>query len=446
MDRTALSQKLEQAVATLRQWVDANVMDQAAAIQFGVIVGTYLLAIIIAPRLRPGIDRLAGLLSGYPRLSTLCRSASAALSWTIWLLFLLVAMLFSETLGIRDWMLELAASLIAAWIVVRLISGFISNALWSCVVGVTVWGLAALNILDLVEPTAALLDSFSITFGKVRLSALGVIKGAFVLTALLWLAILVTDMLERQIRKSRSLTPSIQVLFVKFLKVILIAVAIAAGINSIGIDLTALAVFTGALGVGIGFGLQKVVSNLISGIILLLDRSIKPGDVITVGTTFGWVDKMGSRYTSLLTRDGIEHLVPNEDLITQRVENWSYSNNKVRISVLFGVHYNSDVKKARELALEAAHESDRVIQDEPIVCSMTEFGDSSVNFRLRFWINDPQNGTGNVRGDILMRLWDKLHEHDIEIPYPQRDLHLRSSEPLTIRLQRNASDSGAEGN
>jgi small-conductance mechanosensitive channel len=174
-------------------------------------------------------------------------------------------------------------------------------------------------------------------------------------------------------------------------------------------------------------------------VILLLDRSIKPGDVISVGNTFGWVDKMGARYTSLLTRDGIEHLVPNEDLITQRVENWSYSDNMVRVPILFGVHYDSDVKLARELALEAARECARVLKDPPPVCSMTEFGDSSVNFRLRVWIDDPQNGTGNVRGDVLMRLWDKLHEHNIEIPYPQRDLHLRSSEPLTVHLRRSSA-------
>jgi len=441
MDRFISPDRWNQLFTKASHWFDAHVLDPAAAIQLGVIVAAYVLALLIAPRLRAGLDRLAQRTASYPRLAIICRSASSLMAWAVSLVFLWIVMLVAQAMGVANWMLELTASLVAAWVIIGIVRGFIASPVLATLFAVTAWGLAALNILDLVEPTAALLNSLGITLGSVRISVLGVIKGVFVFVFLLWLAILVTDILERQIKKSTSLTPSIQVLSAKFLKVALIATAIAAGVNSIGIDLTAFAVFTGALGVGIGFGLQKVISNLVSGVILLLDRSIKPGDVITVGTTFGWVNTMGARYTSLLTRDGIEHLVPNEDLITQRVENWSYSDNKVRISVLFGVHYQSDVKKARELALEAASECERVLQNEAIVCSMTEFGDSSVNFRLRVWINDPQNGTGNVRGDILMRLWDKLHEHDIEIPYPQRDLHLRSSEPLTINLQRPSADS-----
>lgn len=436
MEKLLSSSDVARLIETIENWLDTHVLDPAAALQLGVIAVAYVVALIAAPRVRPALDRVGQRVSGNPRLAILCRSASSLVSWAVLLVLLWTIMVFAEPLGLSDWLLELTASLLTAWIVARIASGFIKNALWSCIVGTTVWGLAALNILDLVEPTAELLDSLDMTIGTVRISALGIIKGAFVLAFLLWLAILVTDILERQIKKSSSLTPSIQVLFTKFLKVLLIATAIAAGINAIGIDLTAFAVFTGALGLGIGFGLQKVISNLVSGIILLLDRSVKPGDVIAVGTTFGWVDKMGARYTSLLTRDGIEHLIPNEDLITQRVENWSYSDNLVRIGVSFGVHYKSDVKKARDLALEAADDVERVLKNPPPVCNMTEFGDSSVNFLLRVWVSDPQNGTGNVRGQILMALWDKLQEHDIEIPYPQRDLHLRSAEPLTVEIRK----------
>jgi len=436
MNAEALSAKLDEAIAALTKWVDANVFDPVAAVQLGAIVAAYLVARLLAARLRALLDLLADRLSGNPRLAILFRAAGSMAGSAFWLVLLWISLGITDLLGAPSWLLELTSSLLTAWVVIRIASGLIRNEMLSRCVRVTAWGLAALNILDLVEPTAKFLDSLAITFASVRISALGVIKGAFVLALLLWLAIVLTDALERQIRKSTSLTPSLQVLFVKFLKVFLIVTAIAAGVNAIGVDLTAFAVFTGALGLGIGFGLQKVISNLVSGVILLLDRSIKPGDVITVGNTFGWVNTMGARYTSLLTRDGIEHLVPNEDLITQRVENWSYSDNMVRLSLLFGVHYDSDVKKARELALEAAAECDRVLKTPAPVCSMTEFGDSSVNFRLRIWISDPQNGTGNVRGDVLMRLWDKLHEHNIEIPYPQRDLHLRSAEPISVNLVR----------
>lgn len=436
MENILSSSEIDNLIETVRNWLDANVLDPSAAVQLAVIAAACVVAFVAARFVRPALDRVSERVAGQVRLAVLCRSVAIVLPWAMWLVLLWAVMLFAEMLGMADWALELTSSLLSAWIVIRILSGFIRNAVWSCIVGITVWSLAALNILDLLEPTAALLDSLDVTLGSVRISVLGILKGSFVLAFLLWLAILVTDLLERQISKSRSLTPSIQVLFTKFLKIILIATAIAAGIKAIGIDLTAFAVFTGALGLGIGFGLQKVISNLVSGVILLLDRSIKPGDVITVGTTFGWVNTMGARYTSLLTRDGIEHLVPNEDLITQRVENWSYSDSLVRVPIDFGVHYKSDVKKARELALEAALDCERVLETPPPVCSMTEFGDSSVNFQLRIWIRDPQNGTGNVRGDVLMKLWDKLQEHDIEIPYPQRDLHLHSAEPLAVHIQK----------
>lgn len=434
MDNLFSSEELNQLYAKAGAWFESHVLDTTAAIQLAIIIAAYLLALLIAPSMRAGLDRLAQRTANFPRLSNICRSASALMAWALSLAFLWIVMLVAQLMGATSWLLEITTSLVGAWVVIGIVRGFIASPILAAIFAVTAWGLAALNILDLIEPMAVLLNSLAITFGTVRISALGVVKGIFVFVFLLWIAILVTDILERQIKRSTSLTPSIQVLSAKFLKVGLITIAIVAAVNSIGVDLTAFAVFTGALGVGIGFGLQKVISNLVSGVILLLDRSVKPGDVITVGTTFGAVNTMGARYTSLLTRDGIEHLVPNEDLITQRVENWSYSDDRVRISVHFGVHYQSDVRRARELALEAARESDRVLKDQPIVCSMTEFGDSSVNFRLRVWIDDPENGTGNVRGDILMRLWDKLHEHDIEIPYPQRDMHLRSSEPIRVQL------------
>ena len=162
---------------------------------------------------------------------------------------------------------------------------------------------------------------------------------------------------------------------------------------------------SGAIGVGLGFGLQKVVSNLVSGVIILLDKSIKPGDVISLGDTFGWIESLGARYVSVVTRDGREYLIPNEDLITGQVVNWSYSNNFVRLDLLFGTSYEDDPILVRELAITATLTVNRVLKDQTPVCHIINFGDSSIDYMLRFWITDPAAGLTNIKGDVYLSLW-----------------------------------------
>jgi len=444
MDRFISPEKLNTLVATVQKWMAENLFDADALIQMGIIATAFVLALLVAPRLRAMMERVAERAGDRHRLRSAAQTIASMALWIVWLFLQWLVLIATEGLAFPNVLLEITTSLIAAWAVIRLASEFIGDQFWACTIGIVVFAIAALNIADLLEPTAAFLDTLDITFGQIRVSALGVLKGLLVLTLLLWLAVLISDLLDRRIQGSQNISPSVQVLLSKLLRATFIVVAIAIGINAVGIDLTAFAVFTGALGLGIGFGLQKVISNLVSGIILLLDRSIKPGDVIAVGDTYGWVNTMSARYVSLLTRDGIEHLIPNEDLITQRVENWSYSNSQIRVSIEFGVHYKSDIKLARKLALEAGSEHERALEDPPPICGIKEFGDSSVNFLLRVWINDPQNGLGNVKSQILMTLWDKLHEHGIEIPYPQRDIHWRSEQPMTVRIERD--DAGGSSN
>jgi len=324
-------------------------------------------------------------------------------------------------------------SLVNAWIAIRLITQFVRDEVWARFIAILVWGIAALNILELLDPTLALLDSLALSIGRIRISALTVIEGIFYLVLLLWIASLAARVLESRISKLPNLTPSVQVLFSKLLKIALFSIAILIAINSVGIDLTAFAVFGGALGVGIGFGLQKIVSNFISGIILLMDKSIKPGDTIGVAGTYGWIQSLGARYVSVITRDGIEHLIPNEELIVTRVENWSFSGKRIRLRVPVGISYNSDPRKAMALCIEATEGIERIIEYPKPVCQLTEFGDSSVNLEIRFWIRDPQNGTGNVKTQVLLGVWDRFQEHGIEIPFPQRDLHIRSVDPKDRR-------------
>ncbi|PZP56941.1 MAG: mechanosensitive ion channel protein MscS [Micavibrio aeruginosavorus] len=332
--------------------------------------------------------------------------------------------------------LKVLASLVTAWGLIRITSSTIKSKFWSRVIAVALWLTAALSILGLLEATALALDSEAITIGKVRLSPLLVIKGIAIFCLLLWILNFVSKMLEKSFNSSSNLTLSQKVLFYKLTNIFLYSAGIFLGLNIIGLDLTALAVFGGALGLGIGFGLQKIFSNLISGIILLMDKSVKPGDVIAIGDTYGWVNKLGARYVSVLTRDGKEHLIPNENLISEQVENWSYSDSNIRIHVPVGVSYNSDMHKVREVLLTAAKESPRILKDHPIVCLMKDFGDNSVNFELRAWIGDPQQGVSNIKSEIYFRIWDLFKENGIEIPFPQRDVHLKIDDELRNLLKK----------
>jgi len=400
---------------------------------------------------------LAGAAFAGPRLGRFLSRVAAAGRWhrivegvqplllpLLWLLLVGVAWQAAVLQGAPARILEIAASLLMVWLVINVASMLISNPIWARAVAISAWTIAALNILRLLDPTVALLDSFAIQFGAARISLLTVTKSVFALAVLLWLATIVSETLESRLRHSPNLTPSVQVLFGKLLKFSLITIAVLAAISTTGMDLTALAVFGGALGVGIGLGLQRVVANLFSGLILLLDKSIKPGDVVAVAGTYGWVNTLGGRYVSVVTRDGIEHLIPNEDFITTRVENWTHSDSKIRIKIPIGVHYNSDVEHALEICVSCAKEVARVLKDPVPVCQLRAFGDNSVDLELRLWIGDPMNGVNNVRSDTLRLIWKAFHEEGIEIPYPQRDLHLRSAEPLRVSIAERAS-AGAPG-
>ena len=274
-----------------------------------------------------------------------------------------------------------------------------------------------------IAPVGSMLDDVALTLGKRRISLLDLLSVAATLVALLAGIRLANRLIRRSIQKAPDLDPTQKLLGQKLAGIAVIIAAFFIGIDILGIDLTAFTVFSGALGLAVGFGLQKTVGNLIAGIILLMDRSIKPGDVIAVGDSFGWVSKIGVRAVSIITRDGKKHLIPNENLMTQEVENWSYSDRNVRIRIPVGVGYDADLDLAQRLMLEAVGESPRVLQSPAPNVWLTGFGESRVEFDILVWINDPESGVGNVRSDVLGRLWRLFRAHGIAIPYPQRTLH-----------------------
>lgn len=277
-----------------------------------------------------------------------------------------------------------------------------------------------------LSPVTSALDQAGITIGSTRVSALTIVTIALVFVVMLMLVQLANRLIARLIQHSTALDPTQRLLVQKLAGIAVVVVAVFIGIDLLSIDLTSLAVFSGALGLAIGFGLQKTLGNLIAGLILLMDRSIKPGDVIAVGDSFGQVNKIGIRAVSVVTRDGKEHLIPNEILMTEEVENWSYSNRNVRVHISVGVSYNCDIHLAQKLMIQAALDSKRVLRQPQPSVWLRGFGDSSVDHDILIWITDPESGVGNIRSEILNRIWDLFKENGIEIPFPQRDVHIRT--------------------
>ncbi|MDN3712436.1 mechanosensitive ion channel [Paracoccus cavernae] len=324
----------------------------------------------------------------------------------------------------RSQMIAVAAMIATAWAAVGFFARVIRNRFLRRIVSWVAWIWVTLYFLGFLEPASDLLDSISVTFGSFRLSALTVLKAVLVTVLLISLSRSFGRIVSGRLARNADISPAIQVLIGKILQVVLISLAVLIGLKAAGFDMTGFTVFTGALGVGLGFGLQKIVSNLMSGVIILMDKSIKPGDVISIGDTFGWIEDLGARYVSVVTRDGREYLIPNEDFVTGQVVNWSHTNDYVRLDLTFGTSYRDDPQLVSKLAINASLTVKRVLAQRTPVCWITNFGERSVEYVLRFWISDPTAGLINVRGQVFLALWESFQKNGISLPYPQMEVRM----------------------
>jgi small-conductance mechanosensitive channel len=408
----------------------------AAAVQLALIAAGLLVAILLRRLTRARaaslVERVDDRLRN-PRLISATQSLALPLLWWATIILAVFAL---NVAGYPSNLAHIAASLLLAWIVIRATTALVRDAALSHTIAVIVWFLAAIDILGLRAALTTTLDNFALTIGSLRLSLLTVIEAALLLFLLVWAAFAASRLAQSRINRITSLTPSVQVLIGNTLKIILVVLAVVIALDTVGIDLTALALFSGAVGVGVGLGLQKVVSNFVSGVILLLDRSIKPGDVIEIGETFGRITSMAARYVSVRSRDGKDYLLPNEELITSRVVNWTYSSPHVRLDLPFGVAYGSDLHHVRAIAVAAAQTPARVVKAPAPVCHATGFGASAIDFVLRFWISDAENGVTNIKGEVLIALYDALVADGIEIPFSQYEIRLKDDRLPGDRLPR----------
>jgi small-conductance mechanosensitive channel len=427
MDLNEIAEFLHSAARS----VGAEVTSPWFYLQLGLILAGAGIALGTGAAIRSRIDMTSRAM-GWPAplrllMRVLVGSASAAVFAVLMTLARVV--MLSSTWPSRSYLLSVAANLAFAWLIIRLVASVIRNPFIVRLVSLSAWLVAALSILGLLEPTIEALDSVSIVLGGLRLTPLLLIKLGVMLIAALWLTNIASNFVESRITQSTDLTPSIQVLLIKVIRLALMFFAVAVVLSAAGINLSALAIFSGAAGVGIGFGLQKIVANFISGIILLADKSVKPGDLVTIGDSTGRINEMKTRYISVAAGDGREFLIPNEDLVTQKVVNWTYTDKNTLVKVNFGTNYEAHPRLVCKLAIDIAAAAPRAIKSKPPNCILVEFAEAGMKFSLTFWISDP-DGLDNVKSDAMLALWDAFKREGIQVPYPVREIRVRGALPV----------------
>lgn len=332
-----------------------------------------------------------------------------------------------------DLSITLAGLMLIIRVVVYLVRLSLGNRTkgWGNTITLTAWTLLTLHVLGWFDPLVQALDSVGIKAGTTRITLWSVLKILFTVGAFVLIGVWLARWIERRLMSMQGLALSMRIGIAKFAQFLLVALSVMLGLNASGLDLTTLTVFTGAIGIGLGFGLQAIAANFVSGFVLLMDRSIKPGDVISFtgvsGTTtegFGWVQELRGRYIVVRDRDGVETLVPNQHLITNPVINWSYTDPRVRLKLPVRVSYKNDPEIALALLLKAAEGQKRILRDPAPVSRMMGFNDYGFDLELRFWIADPQEGVNNVRSDVNRAIWREFSQHGIAIPVAQREVIL----------------------
>jgi small-conductance mechanosensitive channel len=439
MDIPLSHASMGQLVSQSRAYFFQYVFSWAMAVQIAVAAGTLLLAYRIAKGIRDWIARQQAKCSEDQEL---CYDLSKLTHFSyvigpgLALLFLWIPYRLAEHFNLpRDGLYTIVICLLALALI-RFLTGQMQNRFWATIIAIFLWFNAFLFIFHLNGPWLNLLGHIDFHIGKIHISLLILFRAVLIVLFLYWLVRNLMVLVHFWLTVESGISPAFQILFYKLWVIFLVCLSVVVVLQYMGLSLTVFALFSGALGLGLGFGLQKVFANLVSGFIILADKSIKPGDVIQLGDKFGWINFLGTRYTSVISRNGTEHLIPNENLVTNEVINWSYSDNLVRLEIPVGVSYGADLDKARDLMLGAAAASPRVLKDPQPACYLVGFGDSTVNLELRVWLNDPQNGIGSVKSDLLWSIWRRFHEHGIELPFPQRDVYIKTVPEAMLRPEK----------
>ncbi len=426
---------VDKLLPLIQSWFDRFSTIQGG-IQLLTVIGCGALAAVTHKKWQLFITQLLGDLEKKNFFQFLLRGSNRVAFPMSMLLYLLATRFIIEQFGVNVAVLDVFTPLLLSMAAITLTiyvlrTGYSpSPALraWEGFISMTIWVLVALHLIGWLPDIIQALDDLAIHFGESRLSLLSILELLAAVIFFVVMASWLTRLIESQARRSPHITPSMRVMLTKISKFSLYGLAVLFALKSVGIDLTAFAVFSGAIGVGIGFGLQKIFSNFISGFILLFDRSIRPGDVISIGDRFGWVQSLHARYVVVKDRDGVETLIPNENMITSEVTNWSYSDRAVRQRVPVQISYDNDPEIAMQLLIDATTDKPRVLKSPEPAARLIGFGNNGIDLELRIWINDPESGIASVISDVNLSIWKSFRENDITIPFPQRDVRILSGD------------------
>jgi small-conductance mechanosensitive channel len=417
--------------SSLMDWFQVHVWHmgglwQAVACLVGAALG-YLLARLLCAKLgQVSMDK--------PSLKDWVDTRLSALLTPLFTLLLIQVIYWSSIA--RGWPLavtEIGIKFSEAWLVIQLFASILLPPGWTRAVTAAVVGVFILEVIGILDPMLAYMDKLALTFDNERVSVLEIVKAVLLLAVMLPLINKLCALMEAGLERVAEMKPRVRVLMIKLTKAGFYIVAFVTALDLVGINLQMLTVFSGAVGLGIGIGLQKVVSNLVSGVVLLLDNSIKPGDVIEVGGVYGRVESMNARFASMVTRDGKSYLIPNDELVQEKVVNWTFTGPSVRLKIPVSVAYSTDLKLAMELMLKSTEDKERVLAKPVPNVLLKEFGKNGIVLELRVWMVHPERGVANVASAIQSSIWDYFTQNGIEFPFPQRDLHVK--EPMRVQVE-----------
>src|SRR5262245_2114633 len=403
------------------------------------LIATALLATALAHYIKRWLKPLAARsdLQRWPRRLVIAGMVLAPSFLALALIVGLRAAFASFTL--RYELIDVALDLATVLVLVRFVVHAISVSLgpnswfraWEIKLTFVIWAMISFQVMGSLPGIERTLDDIDLIPGKSKFSLWALLKGIVVIAGFLIVTSLIARTIERRVMKLEGIAISTRIGISKFTTFALVALGVLLGVNASGVDLTALTVLTGAIGLGLGFGLQAIASNFVSGFVLLLDKSIKPGDVIsftgTTGTStenFGWVQELRGRYIVVRDRDGVETLVPNQNLITNSVINWSYSDQRVRLRLPVMISYQDDPELALQVLIDAAANHPRILKAPGPVSRLMSFENYGMRVEVRFWIRDPMNGVNNVRSDVNREIWRLFKKHGITIPVQQHDVRM----------------------
>jgi small-conductance mechanosensitive channel len=414
-------------------WVQSTLLTIDVAVQLGLIIGAIVPAAMFGQLFRDSVRRA---LSNRVNIAFVNRLVDAIAILGVPLILYFTLTVIKLGLGSADMPTQWVGAAIAlmnAWIIVRMVTLVIQSPFWSNFAFYVAWPIAALDAFGALGPVVAEMQTLAVPLGtndagqRIEISLLDVVKTLIYFGLLFWGAKLASKFLQERVEQIDELSPAVKALIGKILNVVLPVIALLIAFQIVGFNITTLAVFSGAVGIGIGLGLQGIIANFLAGFTLLADRSIKPGDVIEIEGQMGWVTSMQGRYVALRTREGTELLVPNDRFMNEGVTNWSRSDRIVRVHAPFRVSYDTEnLEAVQGLAIAAAERENRVVDEPTPICNLISFGESAIEFDLQFWIADPEEGLNNIRSSVLLNIWHSLKAANIEIPYPQQDLHIKN--------------------